>query len=207
VITLFSAPNYCDSYKNKAAIMKYENNVINIRQFNYTTPPYYLPGFMNVFTWSLPFAAEKIEEILLVLKKLVDDQEEQIVEIKKQRHEIVKAKIQTISKVYAIYQKMRKQREISMQMGHLLNNQNMLNLSREAIQKSKETYEGTKALDAPNEANPPIKKNYIDLSDSNPNRVLRRKVSLEQILKETPPQPPPTIRTDDPNENKNNNNL
>jgi len=82
VITLFSAPNYCESYKNKAAIMRYENNIINIRQFNHTTPPYYLPGFMNVFSWSLPFVAEKVGEILLSLHKLVDDKDEDVEEIK-----------------------------------------------------------------------------------------------------------------------------
>ena len=31
LITIFSAPNMLDKYNNKAAVMKYENNVINIR--------------------------------------------------------------------------------------------------------------------------------------------------------------------------------
>lgn len=60
VITVFSAPNYCDLYQNKGAFMwlqpdgKYE-----FKQISWTTHPAYLPQFMNGLTFSFPFIAEQ----------------------------------------------------------------------------------------------------------------------------------------------------
>ena len=61
VITIFSAPNYCDSYKNKGAIIKFENNALDIQQYHDSQHPYFLPQFKNLFSWSLPFVSEKGE--------------------------------------------------------------------------------------------------------------------------------------------------
>jgi len=66
VITIFSAPNYCDIYNNKGSILNLTNNVINLQQFSFEGHPYILPEFQNIFNWSLPFISEKSKRNFII---------------------------------------------------------------------------------------------------------------------------------------------
>jgi len=49
VITVFSAPNYCGSYKNKGAVILIENERMNIKQYKEVDSPFHLPDNINLF--------------------------------------------------------------------------------------------------------------------------------------------------------------
>lgn len=69
VITIFSAPNYCGSYENKASVLIIDKGNLSLKQYEESEPPYRLPDNMDVFTWSLPFLAEKVTNMLYNLIK------------------------------------------------------------------------------------------------------------------------------------------
>lgn len=169
LITLFSAPNYLDVYKNKGAILKYENNVMNIRQFDCSPHPYWLPNFMDVFTWSLPFVGEKATEMLVNALNIFSDNENEneIVESadpepeKIERQEVIKNKIRAIGKMARVFSVLREESESVLHLKGLTPNGALplgsLAGGKATLANSISTFEEAKKLDLQNERMPPIK--------------------------------------------------
>jgi len=205
LITLFSAPNYLDAYNNKGAIMKYENNVINIRQFNHSPHPYILPGFMDVFAWSLPFVAEKVAELLIVICNLVDDasaeKEEmaaaKVLEEKERKRESLRNKVRTVSRMLRLYKSMKAEREI-MKVNGIARESLAAPISVTEVEDSQLREKGSpekahpdglpKLADRPNEARPPespMGDGHHPRTPASPDgirRSLNRRASRDQIL-------------------------
>lgn len=191
LITIFSAPNYLDVYNNKAAILKYENNVMNIRQFNCSAHPYWLPNFMDVFTWSLPFVGEKVTEMLVAILNICSDEElaeddgekpNESLEASNVRKEVIKNKIRAIGKMARVFTVLREESESVLQLkgltptgllpyGALSEGRDSLrNTLSDRIPNLKEgevlSFDRAKSLDCQNERMPPPRPHSENLSGS-----------------------------------------
>jgi serine/threonine-protein phosphatase 2B catalytic subunit len=124
-ITIFSAPNYVDVYGNKAAVLKYDGQVLNVRQFSASPHPYWLPNFMNVFDWSLPFIGEKITSMLLAILNICTQEElesagaafekeeqDDDMEQKMRRRHIIRNKIRAVGKLSRTFTILRENAEL-----------------------------------------------------------------------------------------------
>eukprot|EP00744_Colponema_vietnamica_P006944 GILI01010026.1.p1 GENE.GILI01010026.1~~GILI01010026.1.p1 ORF type:complete len:489 (-),score=146.48 GILI01010026.1:216-1682(-) len=160
VICIFSAPNYCDTYDNKAAIIRFQNNLMNIRQFNSSPHPYYLPNFMNAFAWSLPFVAEKITDMLTTILQIVDGDEEAPQPDKAMsdaRQEHIKKKIMAMGKMAKMFKTLREENESIVELKGLAGGQLPLGVIQKgpmAIRQAINGFQGAKNLDSGNERRP-----------------------------------------------------
>jgi serine/threonine-protein phosphatase 2B catalytic subunit len=125
VITIFSAPNYCGYYENKASVLIIDRGNLSLKQYEETEPPYRLPDNLDVFSWSVPFLAEKVTNMLYnILKKGgIEVAAEESVEIdkilkaddldeKQKRKLIMKNKVTSIAKMSKMFSTLREESEM-----------------------------------------------------------------------------------------------
>ncbi|KAG2071440.1 Metallo-dependent phosphatase [Suillus decipiens] len=171
VMTIFSAPNYLDVYNNKAAVLKYESNVMNIRQFNCTPHPYWLPNFMDVFTWSLPFVGEKITDMLVAVlntcskEELEESDEENVVSVshvahpEEARRKIIKNKILAVGRMARVFALLREESEKVSELKSISGSSKLpygtLALGTEGIKDAISGFEDARKSDIENERLPP----------------------------------------------------
>lgn len=176
VITIFSAPNYCDVYKNKAACLKFDNNILNIKQFIDSPHPYYLPNFMDVFQWSLPFVAEKVTDMLANVLDYASDSDDDDDDDKKtiveERGGLLKKKVVAVSKLLRMYKILRQENEAIVQLKQLTTNHRvpfgLLAQGPAAIQKVLSGFDQAKQADMVNEKRP---------TGKNPSKKITRKTT------------------------------
>lgn len=176
VMTIFSAPNYLDVYNNKAAVLKYENNVMNIRQFNCTPHPYWLPNFMDVFTWSMPFVGEKITDMLMAILNTCSKEEleeevtpstisapaspplERDTESTDAKRRAIKNKILAIGRLSRVFQVLREESERVTELKTASGGKlpaGTLMLGAEGIKQAIHNFEDARKVDLQNERLPP----------------------------------------------------
>ncbi|KAK3171674.1 hypothetical protein OEA41_003758 [Lepraria neglecta] len=175
VMTIFSAPNYLDVYNNKAAVLKYENNVMNIRQFNCTPHPYWLPNFMDVFTWSLPFVGEKITDMLIAILNTCSKEElepgvgtpsselpspplEKDTESTEAKRRAIKNKVLAIGRLSRVFQVLREESERITELKTASGGKlpaGTLMLGAEGIKQAIHNFEDARKVDLQNERLPP----------------------------------------------------
>ncbi|KAL2866282.1 serine/threonine-protein phosphatase 2B catalytic subunit [Aspergillus lucknowensis] len=199
VMTIFSAPNYLDVYNNKAAVLKYENNVMNIRQFNCTPHPYWLPNFMDVFTWSLPFVGEKITDMLIAIlntcskEELEDETPTPIspaepsptvpmdMDSPEFKRRAIKNKILAIGRLSRVFQVLREESERVTELKTAAGGRlpaGTLMLGAEGIKQAITNFEDARKVDLQNERLPPTHDEVVRRSEE------ERRIALDRAQQE-----------------------
>uniref|UniRef100_A0A7S4UPU1 Serine/threonine-protein phosphatase n=1 Tax=Paramoeba aestuarina TaxID=180227 RepID=A0A7S4UPU1_9EUKA len=82
VVTIFSAPNYCDMYGNDAAVMRIKEDSYEFMISQSVEHPYYLPDLTNAIHYTFPFIMENLSElmygaVMFFVAPREDDEEEE----------------------------------------------------------------------------------------------------------------------------------
>jgi len=211
VMTIFSAPNYLDVYNNKAAVLKYESNVMNIRQFNCTPHPYWLPNFMDVFTWSLPFVGEKITDMLVAVlntctKEELEESDDESTLVSQtsvvshdsvERRKIIKNKIMAVGRMARVFALLREESEKVSELKSVSGSNKLpygtLASGSEGIREAITGFDDARKSDIENERLPP---DLFDADSEEGKAIMSQPTTPSEIVESPPPPVSPNGVTD-----------
>ncbi|XP_014213164.1 serine/threonine-protein phosphatase 2B catalytic subunit alpha isoform-like [Copidosoma floridanum] len=193
LITIFSAPNYLDVYNNKAAIIRFDGETLNIKQFNASPHPFWLPEFMDVFTWSLPFVAQKVTQMLVGILNICSDhelkEEEDEEKTSVDRNKVIRSKVQAVSKMSRHYSILTDERETVLKLKGLSPDgrlpRGLLSQGKRALRdalKRRLSFDEAKLMDAENEKMP-VARNDTDPTQESKETQLPEAVGAKKSKK------------------------
>merc|ERR1711972_1086751 len=165
---------YCDVYKNKGACLKFNDELLNIRQFVSSPHPYYLPNFMDVFTWSLPFVAEKVTDMLYSIvsyegAKVEADATVQVTDATAQsvkKGNVLKGKVVAVTKLMRMYKVLKENQDNIVRLKQLSPSgtlpSGVLAGGSKSIELAISSFKGARQADKVNEAVPGQHKAHHD---------------------------------------------
>lgn len=179
VITIFSAPNYCDCYKNKAAVVKLEGENFSIKNYEEVPHPYHLPGGINLFQFSMPYLADKILDLFFFILRKTGSSSEDINIIEDENPDdidfltllkagtnsgalddaaVMRNKINAVGRVRRMYKNLKENHDILLQI-KMVNDgripRGLLLDGKPAIRNALKEFELAMQLDKENEKRPP----------------------------------------------------
>jgi len=161
VITIFSAPNYCDYYSNKASVLLLTDGNVSIKQFDQSDHPYHLPERIDLFSWSVPFMVDKVMTIFkyIVEKYATEDANVELPKEEGSRSEIMRKKVKAIARVQKMYNTLVTEQELILKLKGMVPDgkipRGVLLEGRPAIKDALREFEMAMKLDSPNEKRPP----------------------------------------------------
>lgn len=138
---------------------------------------------MNAFTWSAPFVAEKITEMLFHILNVVEDspddddepEEEEGPSDIEERADAIKAKIRAIGKVCRMFKTLREENESILFLKGLAGGvlpQGLLSRGPAAVREAVEDFKRAKEIDALNEKRPPMSMLSDGSASNNPPHMM-----------------------------------
>jgi len=177
---------------------------MNIRQFNCTPHPYWLPNFMDVFTWSLPFVGEKITDMLVAVlntctkEELEEGDEETLVSPSfaphDERRQIIKNKIMAVGKMARVFSLLREESEKVSELKSVSSSNQLpystLASSSEDVKESINGFSDARKSDIENERLPP---ELYDADSEEGKAIMSQPSSPSEDLDEGEEEPSPVL--------------